>query len=53
MLHTKYQGSRPTSGFREFVYVLTIQAYVKHVTLRGGAIFGPRGIICTNLVEVY
>ena len=30
MLHTKYQGSRP-SGFREFVYVLTIQDYVKHV----------------------
>ena len=35
MLHTKYQGSRP-SGFREFVYVLTIQAYVKYVIPRGG-----------------
>ena len=37
MLHTKYQGSRP-SGFRDFVYVLTIQACVKHVIPRGGAI---------------
>ena len=52
MLHTKYQGSRP-SGFREFVYVLTIQAYVKHVIPPGGAVFGPRGISWTNLVEVH
>ena len=37
MLHTKYQGSRPSS-FREFVYVLTIQDYVKHVIPRGGPI---------------
>ena len=44
MLHTKYQGSRP-SGFRECVYVLTIQAYVKHDMPQGWAIFGHRGII--------
>ena len=42
MLHTKYQGPRP-SGFREFVNVLTIQAYVKHVIPRGWDHFLPQG----------
>ena len=48
MLHTRYRGSRPC-GFRQedsvmFLYII----YVKHVP-----IFGPRGITCTNLVEVH
>ena len=40
MLHTEYQGSRP-SGFREVFYVLSVQANVTHVTPAppGGAIF--------------
>ena len=43
MLHTKYQGSRPC-GFRQedFFYVFPIQAYVKHLTPRGGPFLGPR-----------
>ena len=37
---SKYQGSRP-SGFRQkMVYVLLIQAYVKHVTPGVGSILG-------------
>ena len=43
ILHTKYQGSRPC-GFRQedFVMLLPIQAYVKHVTPMAGH-FWPQG----------
>ena len=52
MLHTKNQGSR-TCGFRQedFFMFLPILVFVKHVT--PGVIFGPRGIILTNLLEVH
>ena len=42
MLHTKYQGSRP-SGFRQedFFMVLPIIAYVKHVTPGAGPFLAP------------
>ena len=53
MLHTKYQGSRPC-GFRQdffcFPYISLCKTFD---TLGGGAIFGPRGIILTILVEVH
>ena len=42
MLHTKYQGSRPSS-FRESVNVLTIESYVKYVIPRGWDHFLPQG----------
>ena len=53
MLHTKYQDSRPY-GFRQedfscFYYV----SQCKSCDPQGGAIFDPRGIIRTNLVEVH
>ena len=48
-LHIKYQ----LSSFRSFLKVFCpIRVYVKQVTL-GGAIFDPRAIICTILVEVH
>ena len=52
--YTKYQGSMPY-GFRQEDFAMFFpiyKAYVKYVT-PGGAIFGHRGIICTNLVEVH
>ena len=54
MLHTKYQGSR-SCGFtqEDFFMFLPIKAYVKPVTPQAGPFFGPRAIICINLVEVH
>ena len=46
MLHTKYQGSRP-SGFRQedFFMFLTIKASLCKTCDANGAIFGLRAII--------
>ena len=54
MLHTKYQGSRPY-GFRQedFFHVSPHLSLCKACDPRGWAIFGPRGIVWTNLVVVY
>ena len=54
MLHTKYQGSRPC-GFRQgdFFHVSPYKSLCKTCDPRGQAIFGPRAIILTNLVEVH
>ena len=42
MLHTRYQGSRPSGLDKKIFRVFPIKAYVKHLTL-GRAIFDPRG----------
>ena len=45
MLHTKYQGSRP-SGFRlEDFFMFPYISLCKTCDPRVGAIYGPRGII--------
>ena len=52
MLHTKYQDLRPCGLdqiFSHFPYI----SLCKTCDPRGGAIFSPRGIILTNLVEVH
>ena len=48
ILHIKYQGSRPC-GFRQEVF--SSCTLYKTCDPRGGAIFGPRGIILKKLVE--
>ena len=67
MLHTKYQGSmsydfRQVAFFMFSLYKPIWQEYFpcfpcnslcKTWRPRGGVIFGPRGIIWTNLVDVY
>ena len=54
MLHTKYQGSRPC-GFRHEVFFsrFPYKSLCKTFDPQGVNIFGPRGIILTDLVEVY
>ena len=54
MLDTKYKGSRPY-GFRkeDFFHVIPYISPCKTCDPWGEAIFGPRGMILTNLVEVH
>ena len=54
MQHTKYQGTGPY-GFRQedFFHVFPYKSLCKICNPWAGAIFGPRGIIRTNLVEVH
>ena len=54
MLHTKYQSSRPC-GLRQedFFHVSPYISLCKACDPKIGVIFGPRGIIYTNLLEVY
>ena len=44
MLHTKYQGSRP-SDFRQDFFCFPDISLCKTYDPWGGAIFGPRGMI--------
>ena len=47
MLHTKYRGSR-LCGFKQQDFVMFL-----YISLcKNMSVFGPRGITCTNLVEV-
>ena len=54
MLHTKYQGSTPC-GFRQedFFNVFPNINLCTTYDPVGGAIFGPRDIIWTNLLKIY
>ena len=53
MLHTKYQSSR-LSGFRqEDFFTFPYVSLCKACDPWSVTIFGPRGLICTELVEVY
>ena len=54
MLHTKYQSSRPC-GFRQedLFYVSPYISLCKACDPWGVAIFDPRGLIRTKLVEVH
>ena len=50
MLHTKYQGSRPSGSRQEdFFHVFPMYTFAIHVTHLHGAIFGHRGIIFYKL----
>ena len=53
MLLTKYQGSQPYGFRQDFSMFFNILAYLKHVTPGAGPFFGPRHIICTDLVVVH
>ena len=53
MLHTKYQGSWPYGFKKEDFHVFPYISLCKTCIPQGGAIFGPRGIILINMVEVY
>ena len=52
MLHTKYQGSSLRVSGKKIFSCFPYIAYVKYRT-PGQAIFGPRDMICINLVEVH
>ena len=51
MLHTIYQGSRPYGFRQEYFQVFPYISMCKIWDPQGSAIFRPRGIIWTNLVE--
>ena len=54
MIHTKYiKGSRFVVSDKKIFLRLPYKNLCKIFDFRGGAIFSPRGIILTNLVEVY
>ena len=53
MLHTKHQGSRPYGFRQEDFSTFSLLSLCKTCDPRGRAIFGPGGIILTNLVEVH
>ena len=54
MLHTNIKALGLKVSDKKIFSCFPISAYVKHMTqFWGRAIFGPRGIICTNLVEVH
>ena len=53
MLHTKYQGSRPSSFRVEELWNFRSLFLCSTYDPQGGASFDPRGILWTNLVEVH
>ena len=53
MLHTKYQGSRPSSFIVEELWNFRSLFLCSTCDPQGGASFDPRGILWTNLVEVH
>ena len=44
---------RPCGSRQEFFFMISYLAYVNHVAPGGWAIFGPRGIFWTNVVEIH